>query len=955
MRNIGFILRRDLKRLIRIPAAWVIIFGLTFIPALYAWFNIIGFWNPYGNTGGITVAVANEDAGANSSLMGKLELGDQIVDTLKKNHDLGWTFKTKAEAMQCVESGKCYAAIVIPKNFSENMSNVVTGSGDRPQLDYYVNEKVNAVAPKITDVGATTVDQQVNSTFVSTVSKVISEIVNKTNVSITSKGNDAIDTTTAKLDKTKATLEKSRSMIADLRTSLNGVESKTQAAKQSIAQVNTAIDGASSGLSSASSLLTKTQGSITTFSNDLSTQLDQGSNLFLQASGKASTSATRVANGVLTASNATGSALNELTSVNKQNQQILEDMKNLPDGPLKDDINQIVYDLGQQNAKVAKTLDTLTNLNNSTTAAANSALDTTNQFSTTSSTTMNALSGARSTINSSAIPQLNSGLGTLSGTAGTLSGFVSSQKTLLGQTNLILDQLAQISTSASSSLKETYDLLGQFVTRIDNVNTDLKALMNTNLLGTVLGSDSLDVSKIAEFMMSPTVLNSHTLYPIDTYGSGMAPLFTSLALWVGVFMLMVLFRLEVDDEGFEGRHVTIKQTYLARYLLLAIVAGAQGIVCSVGDLIIGVQCVNPFVFVLTAWWSSLVYLSIAYALSATFMHVGKGLVVALVMVQIPGASGLYPIEMMPGFYRAMYPFFPFTYSIDAFRETIGGFYDAHWWRMMGVLAIFMVCSFFVGLVIRPWMANFNHLFAREVEESDMIVGERVYMPSRRFNLSQAVEILSDHGEYRRRLERRAEHFAKLYPRLIRGALVAGFVVPITLFIVFSFVDTDGVKLIALATWGIWILVIIIFLMVVESIRDSLRNQAELGSLSESSLQDMIMSQNLFGFSHHHISLRDNIVNHTAAAHTAHADAERGAQHDNSQQTTAQQSAHTAATSMAERAENTTNTADSSEEQREEHTLDSLEDTLDLNLEQLRSRERKHRRWDRNNHEGRHLA
>ena len=89
MRNIWFILRRDLKRLIINPAAWVIIFGLTFIPALYAWFNIIGFWNPYGNTKGITVAVANEDAGADNAMMGKLELGDQIESTLKENHELG--------------------------------------------------------------------------------------------------------------------------------------------------------------------------------------------------------------------------------------------------------------------------------------------------------------------------------------------------------------------------------------------------------------------------------------------------------------------------------------------------------------------------------------------------------------------------------------------------------------------------------------------------------------------------------------------------------------------------------------------------------------------------------------------------------------------------------------------------------------------------------------------------
>lgn len=145
------------------------------------------------------------------------------------------------------------------------------------------------------------------------------------------------------------------------------------------------------------------------------------------------------------------------------------------------------------------------------------------------------------------------------------------------------------------------------------MTTDLKTLENTNVLSDLLGSKNgtLDASRIASFMLSPTVLDTHTLYPIDTYGSGMAPLFTSLALWVGVFMLMVLFKLEVDNEGLEGRHVTTNQTYMARYLLLAIVAGLQGIVCAVGDLIIRVQCANRFVFILTAWLTSLAYLAIA--------------------------------------------------------------------------------------------------------------------------------------------------------------------------------------------------------------------------------------------------------------------------------------------------------------------------------------------------------
>lgn len=145
MHNVLQILRRDFKRLVTVPAAWVIMIGLILIPPLYAWFNIYGFWNPYGNTDSIKVAVANMDEGTDNALLGKVNLGDQIEGTLKSNDQLGWEFMGKANAMEAVESGDCYAAIVIPSDFSEDLANVVTNSKHRPTLEYYVNEKASPI------------------------------------------------------------------------------------------------------------------------------------------------------------------------------------------------------------------------------------------------------------------------------------------------------------------------------------------------------------------------------------------------------------------------------------------------------------------------------------------------------------------------------------------------------------------------------------------------------------------------------------------------------------------------------------------------------------------------------------------------------------------------------------------------------------------------------------------
>ena len=341
-------------------------------------------------------------------------------------------------------------------------------------------------------------------------------------------------------------------------------------------------------------------------------------------------------------------------------------------------------------------------------------------------------------------------------------------------------------------------------------------------------------------MESPTVIDTKNVYPVNSYGSGMAPLMTNLALWVGAFAFVVIYKVEVDDEGLEGLDPTATEKYLARYLLLGTMGVIQGAICTVGDLILGVQTACAPLFILTGMITSLVYLSITYALSTTFMHIGKGLCVALVIVQIPGASGLYPIEMMPKFFRMVYPFVPFSYSIDAFRETIAGFYDGHWTKAIGTLLLFAGMAFVIGLVVRPLLVNLNRLFAREIKESDMIIGEEVELPERGYNMSQAIQVLADKGGYREVIEERASRFAELYPKLKRGALVIGFVVPVTLAAVFSF--TNGEKVVVLATWVVWILLIMGFLMVIEYMRDNLNRQVELGHLSDESIRSMLVER-----------------------------------------------------------------------------------------------------------------
>ena len=179
MRNVLKILKRDLLRLLKTPQALVVVFALMVIPSLYTWYNVIGFWNPYDNTGNLTVCVVNQDAGGSSELTGELNVGERIVDQLHENDQLHWEFTDYDAAMNELKSGRAYAAYVIPEHFTADLLTLTTGDFTQPKIEYYVNEKSGPVAPKITDTGATTLDETINSTFVATVSDVVVKTIDE--------------------------------------------------------------------------------------------------------------------------------------------------------------------------------------------------------------------------------------------------------------------------------------------------------------------------------------------------------------------------------------------------------------------------------------------------------------------------------------------------------------------------------------------------------------------------------------------------------------------------------------------------------------------------------------------------------------------------------------------------------------------------------------------------------
>ncbi|MBQ9001231.1 MAG: YhgE/Pip domain-containing protein [Eggerthellaceae bacterium] len=851
MRNVLRVFVRDIKRLITTPAAWAVILFLTILPSLYTWFNVAGFWNPYDNTGNLRVCIVNEDTGAVVDGIGELDLGKQIVEQLQGNDRLGWAFVDRDTATEEVQSGAAYAAFVMPADFSSNVASILSSDFKRPEIEYFVNEKVGPVAPKITDTGANTLDATINEAFVSAVSEAVVKITDEKLADLSQAGIDARANAAAKVRKAHDAVANTREELSALDGKIGAARDKASDAKSLLDDAKAKIDGLAGTLDLVSLLTGNVNASMVKFSTDASSTLDAASHEASQSSGRTNEAIVGDANAIISARSSVELVIgrgedaakeaDEISTRLTETQDRLNALGTEQSKKAAARLGEVIGRLNTASENAKRNLENLRQLYDDTAQTASDVRNASNAVNGSVQQTLSSADEFRSTLNTSIIPQISSALSEIASIATNLSAQSASQKAIVEQVSFTLDELSQTLDAVVKAVTATDKKFSQVEDELATLATDIAALGTSNAIANLIGTDRIDPATIADFMMSPTQLVTEQLYPLNAYGSAMAPLFINLTLWIGVFMLMVIMRLEVDDENVEN--LTITQRFYARLLWLAPLVCIQAAICCTGCLYIGVQSVNAPAFYATAIIASLAYLAIQYTLSSTLQHVGKAICIILVFVQIPGASGIYPIEMTPEFFRIVYPLFPFTYGINAMRETISGFYDGQWISCIGVLVAFMVAFLVIGTVARPYLTNLNRMFAREISDSDMIIGEDVELPARRWRMSQIIRALADREEYRVSLERRATRFMRLYPQLLGAALVVGIAVPVLAAGILSQLGAD--KVVILTVWLVWLVLVIAFLLAIEFIRDNLSHQLSLETMDADEMRSLIRSRNLF--------------------------------------------------------------------------------------------------------------
>lgn len=835
MRNIWRVYTRDVARLLRVPQAWIIVVGIVITPALYAWVNIIAFWDPYGSTSQISVAVANLDEGATSDLTGQINVGQQIVEQLQQNDQLGWTFVDATEAAARVKSGESYAALIIPEDFSADLLSITTADFTQPELEYLVNEKANAVAPKITDVGANKVVEEITSTFTSVVATAAVDALADAGAQLESQLSDAQQDALTALAGVSDTLTATTTSLTELQSDLTDAQGSVATASATLTDVDTALQQAQSALTQSQDLATAVQDDLATFTQQATDAYAAAAGVLSTVSAQSHSGLSSLSQAALTANARVESALDDVAAVVQLNGTVIGQLEELLadsslDPQVAEQLNQALTVLSERNTQQQELLADLQQ-------ADTDASDTIASVEQAATAIDTAIQGASDNAQglqqlvTQTVPQLSQQVATLAGNTTAFSSAIEVQRAQLAQAQELLSSVSTQLAATATAVGAMTTSLTDLTTGLAEIQTDVAALGSGALWADLQSLTSLDAEQIAEFMASPVQVSEQVVFPVDSYGSAMAALFTNLSLWIGAFVLMVILKLEVDAEGVPG--LSARQGYLGRWLLLATISVLQGVLVTAGNLVLGVQTVNAPVFMLTGVIIAVSYLSIIYALSVSFTYVGKGLCIILVIMQIPGTSGLYPIEMMPSFFRRLYPFFPFTYGIDAMRETISGFYDGHYWQRLAVLSIFVAGSFLVGLVLRSHLGTLNAMVNRHIESTDLLVAEEVSQP-RGYRLSQLLRFLADRGEFQRSLEHRAKVFAHHYPRLLRGGLIGGFLGPVVLFLIPS--SDPSVKALLLGLWVAWFLLLFAYLITVEYLRDSIDDGLELSIMPDADLR-----------------------------------------------------------------------------------------------------------------------
>ncbi len=715
IKPIFVLLFHDFKTIRTNFAALLIVAGLCFIPSLYAWINIYACWDPYGNTGNLPVAIVNNDEGA--AFEGKIiNVGESIVDEMQENKAINWHFVDEWQANNGLNTGQYYAMIEIPDNFSERLISLTTATPQKPAIIYRSNEKLNAIAAKITNVAKEKLVNNVKSNFVQTVNDEILTTFND-------KAEES-DIDDYSLDDVKESLEKVNKELIRLTEHLKIEKTNSQMFKDHLSETNHQME-------------------------NLLEQMDSMQTI-VEATSRLNSAQDELLTKSVTALN---QGISDIQSLNTQNQELINQLIAINNNTMDDDLQAIMYDtidicdqlVQQIEADKIHLKDMDPNEEKSYIKMTKSSLDYLEKLLKEEEKQLYVLIGIEDkdqskeridealktlkvistelsvrTVNlssyfyGSALPAMN----TLSGNLGeSLDDAVE----LIDASKVVVPQYNALSAFMIASTELNNSERDQMIDILDDVNVQVKeALDKVNDIDDEKVKRLIDLvrnhpDEITDFLAEPLDVEVEDLYEVDSFGVAISPFYTTLAIWVGVLLMSSL----LSTESPLGNRYSMAHVHISKMILYLIISLIQSTIIVIGDIhVLGVVPQSTPLMFLFGALTSLTFVAIIYTLVAVLGNVGKAVAIIIMIFQIAGSGGIYPIETNPAIFGMLQPLWPFTYAIGGFREAIIGPYGPNVAMYVRTLLKIVIIVLPFGLLKRPFH-KLIHFFEHKFEEADL--------------------------------------------------------------------------------------------------------------------------------------------------------------------------------------------------------------------------------------------
>ena len=687
MRNIWTVFKTDIRTLSKCFFACVVVVAIALLPSLYAWLNIYSNWDPYGNTGGISIAVASLDEGYTDADGTYENKGDDVVADLREATSINWVIvDTEEEAKGGVESGDYYAAVVIDREFSRNMYRMLTDWTGKPAITYYENAKKNAVATKITDTAVETLKRSISENYLEVVIDGIMEQSNLLAADLTADdpeaavkgvlyqaqdllhacgrmmdafetagGSGVSESSAAALEAAVGNINKNLPDGAQLQQTAAEIQLQLNTA---LARVERVLDRLSSAIGNAPELPSAQQKLL-----DAADTMDKTADALETWAAGLEDSGTEAGKTQAEAARQTAA---ECRKTAKQLRALAES----PDSA----------DLLADCDALVKSIRTMVDRIPVTSKALQKELDT---------------------------------------VAGQVADTMEGMAALAGDAKVMKTALAETADAVGDTMALLRPATEKLLTSLESTIDDLEGLTTDEYMDTLVDILGGDPAVYGQYFPEMVQTSVNAVYPIANYGSAMTPFYTVLAIWVGGVILSSLIKIHARTEGLIDPKPA--ELYFGRYLFFFVLSQIQAAVIVTGDLyILKVQCLHPGMLYLTGALTAFTFSLLIYSLALSFGDVGKAIVVVIMVMQIAGSSGTFPIELLPAIYQKIYRFFPFPYAIDAMRECICGMYGNYYWQQIGFLLLFAAAALLIGLLVRRPFMGLNHFMEEKLEETELL-------------------------------------------------------------------------------------------------------------------------------------------------------------------------------------------------------------------------------------------